>query len=362
MKQLNLNDMRKLGFRILASNFSDLLKNPYKLTFAITYKCNSKCKTCFIWKKKQKDEFNLDEIEKFSKKSPFFSWINLTGGEPFLNEDIVEIARIFSENSKCLSLFNTTTNGYATDRIHEKVQEMLKLDISKIIVPVSLDGPRETHDSIRGVEDSWEKALETYKLLKELEKENDNFKTFLGYTLSSFNVGKFLETYSSVREIIPNIKPNDFHINLFHTSQHYFSNETDKIKNYDQERFLSELITIKKIKERKAFSFEPINLLERNYLKFAKEFVENNRKTPLSCKAVLTSVFIDPKGNVFPCIIFNELLGNLRDFNYDLKSILTLKKTKTIKRNIEKLNCPNCWAPCEAYQTILGNLFNLRII
>ncbi len=357
MNQITLADL-KVGFEILKSNFNSLLRNPYKLTFAVTYQCNLRCKTCLIWKKKTKNELTLEEIEKFSKKSNFFSWINVTGGEPFLRKDIVEIARAFSENSKYLSLFNTTTNGYLTDRIYEKAQELLRLKIPKTIIVVSLDGPEKTHDKIKGVDGSWKKALKTYQLLKELEKENNKFKTFLGYTISPLNLGEFLETYHSVKKIIPHVEAKDFHVNLFHLSEHYFSNvnENFSLENHKKST-LSELQIIEKMKGRKLFY--PIFFLEQMYLKLGKEFFKIN-KTPLPCKALLTSVFIDPTGGVYPCTIFNKKLGNLRNINYDLEKILTLQNTKKIKEDIEKLNCPNCWTPCESYQTILGNLFNQK--
>jgi len=348
----------RLGWKILLSNFN-ILKKPYKLTFAITYKCNSKCKTCGIWKKKPKNELTLDEIEDFSKKSNFFSWFNITGGEPFLRKDIVDIAQVFLENSKDFFLFNTTTNGYTTDLIYEKTQELLTLSIPKVIVPVSLDGPKEVHENIRGVKGSWERAVETYRLLKDLEKENKNFQTFLGYTISPYNIGKFQETFLSVKEEIPDIQPLDFHANLFHSSGHYYSNIEQKssMRNYKKE-LLKEIKIIEKMKGNKFF--DPVFFLEKRYINLARKFVKTN-KTPLKCKAMMTSCYIDPTGNVFPCTIFNKRLGNLRDVDYDLMKILNSDFAKNVRKKVEELNCPNCWTPCEAYQTILGNIHNIII-
>jgi len=344
--------MINLGWKILLSNF-DILVKPYKLTFAITYRCNSRCKTCNIWKKKVKDELRLDEIEKFSKKNDFFNWLNITGGEPFLRKDIVDIAQVLSENSRNLFLFNTTTNGYTPKKIYEKTKEILTLSIPKVIVPVSLDGPEDVHEKIRGIKGSWRKVVETYMLLKSLEKEYENFKTFFGYTISFYNIGKFKETFQSMKKEVVELSPLDFHINLFHLSAHYFSNLNRKYLKENGKKLMMEIEMIESMKKNKLF--DPIFFLEKNYLKFAKEFVKL-RKTPMNCKAIMSSCYVDPMGDVFPCTIFNKKLGNLRDVDYDLMKILNSDFTKNIREDVKKLNCPNCWTPCEAYQTILGNM------
>jgi len=351
---MNLLPQINLGKKIILSNFNSL-KFPFKLTFAITYKCQSRCKHCGIWEKKSKNELKLEEIEEFAKKSSFFSWFNLTGGEPFLREDIVDIVNIFLENSKDFYLLNLTTNGLATDLIHGKIEEILSLNIPKMVTVVSLDGPKKINDNIRGVPGSYDEAIQTYQLLREISKDHKNFQTFLGYTITSLNLGKIKNTVSSVKELIPEIKPKDFHFNLFHASKHYYRNVGNNPLLDYKERMIRDLETIERMKGN---SFNPIQFLEERYIKLAKKFVEND-KTPLSCKVIQTSCFIDPQGNVFPCTIYDKKLGNIRDFRYDLKELLKLDSVERVKKEIRELKCPNCWTPCEAYQMIVSNWLKL---
>ena len=57
------------SYSVLSKNIllsaSGRLKHPYKLTFAITNKCNLRCKTCHIWEKKPAGELSSEEIDKF---------------------------------------------------------------------------------------------------------------------------------------------------------------------------------------------------------------------------------------------------------------------------------------------------------
>ena len=84
---------------ILLSAFNGL-KRPYKITFAITNKCNLKCKTCDIWNREPADELSFEEIDKFFKANRYFSYIDLTGGEIFLRKDLLEITKSVKNNIK----------------------------------------------------------------------------------------------------------------------------------------------------------------------------------------------------------------------------------------------------------------------
>lgn len=341
-----------LASKILKTNLTSKVM-PYKLNFAVTYWCNSRCNHCKIWEKQPKNEMTLDEIRKFAQNNGFFSWINLTGGEPFLRRDIVEIAQAFVENSKDLYLMNITTNCFNPDHITGKIKELLLLKIPRFITVVSLDGDRETYKEVRGV-DWYNKVVETYKALKELSRQYNGFDVFFGYTINPFNQGKFNKTFEALKESVPGIRAADVHVNIFHTSQHYYDNIRPKT-DYEmyKKSVLAELEEIEKIKQSNILS--PIGFLEERYVHFARQYITTG-KTPMTCKALSTSVFVDPWGNVFPCTIYGRILGNLRKNDFSLQKILSSEFSNKTKKEINELKCPNCWTPCEAYQMMLANI------
>ncbi|MBI4177286.1 MAG: radical SAM protein [Candidatus Aenigmarchaeota archaeon] len=345
-KQLNM------GLKILNSNINSKAF-PYKLNFATTYWCNSKCNHCSIWKKRPKNEMTLDEIRSFAQNNGFFSWVNMTGGEPFLRRDITGIAQAFAENSRNLYLMNITTNCFNPDYIVSKVRELLSLKIPRFITVVSLDGDKETYKEVRGV-DWYDKVIETYKALKALAGEHNRFDAFFGYTINPFNQGKFNRTFAALKDSVPGIRAADVHVNIFHTSQHYYDNMSPKT-DYElyKKSVLAELEEIEKIKQSNVLS--PIGFLEERYVHFAKQYIATG-KTPMTCKALSTSVFVDPWGNVFPCTIYGRILGNLRKNDFSLQKILFSEFSNQTKREINELKCPNCWTPCEAYQMMLANM------
>lgn len=338
--------------KILTTNLGFF--DPYELNFAITYRCNSRCTICNIWREKSENELSLDEIEKITEKIDFIHWVRLTGGEPFLRKDYVQIVKVFKKNLPDLFILTTPTNGLTPDLILEKVKQVLRFFDKRYVITVSLDGPPKINDKIRGVKGSWNKAIETYKKLKTLEEDNKNFKVFFGYTISPDNVGFFKKTVDEVKKTIPIITADDFHINLFQTSNIYYKNPNQKIdKNY-LKRAKKEIEIILKMREKKGL----ISSIENKYLELGKKYLKTE-KIPIKCNVFNLSSFIDPFGNVFPCTIFDRKLGNLRDNDYDLKKILLSEKAKKVREEIIKENCPQCWTPCEAHQMIINNWMKL---
>jgi len=338
----------RLGWKAALSN-TRFLGRPYKATFALTYACNSKCRTCGIWSRKKGDELALDEIRLFARRNAHFSWIAVTGGEPFLRGDLPEIAAAFKEHMRGLHIFNITTNGLLPRKAEASMKKMLSLGIPRVVAVVSLDGPKALHDSIRGVEGSWERAVETFARLKALEKKR-GFRVFFGYTASSYNAGAFSETIHAVRRLHPHVTQTDFHVNLFHASPHYYANERSGGAASD----IGDITEAKR-----GLPADLMSLAEKTYASFTGDYIRT-RKAPLPCKALKSSVFIDPYGRVYPCTIFDSPLGSLRETGYRLSPLLDSEKAKKAASCVGR-SCPQCWTPCEAYQSIIGNAPRLLV-
>jgi len=323
------------------------LKHPYKLTFAITNKCNLRCKTCHIWKKKPADELSAEETDKFFNINNFFNWMDLTGGEIFLRKDLLDITKSIKKNVKNLVMLHYPTNGFLTDRIVGITEEITSLDFNNLVITVSIDGKKDIHNEIRGNERSFDRCIETYKELK----KNKHLKVYLGCTLSPFNINHFWDFFTELKDYIPDLKYSDIHLNIYHYSENLYSNEP---LYFDKKKITG---LIDDFINKKGVSFlNPIALLEYTYMKNIKSYLSSNR-SPFKCLSGQISCFIDPIGNVYPCTGYNVIVGNLRENDYDLSRILSNKTALFLNEKIKKGKCPHCWTPCEAYQNILSNLF-----
>ena len=340
-----------LGKNILASNFSRLAF-PYKLTFCVTYWCNYKCKTCNIWQRKPKDELTLDEIREFFQNSTKFNWIDFTGGEVWLRKDFIGIVEAAIANCRNLVMIHFPTNGYLTKQIERGVREIMKMRPPKLTVTVSTDGDEAVNDYVRGVEGGWRRQIETYKRLHAIP----GVKVFLGMTVSSLNAGHYDKAFAAAKAECSWLEPTDFHMNVVHESGHYYGNLGSGLLKNSRHEVIDQ---VKRYKVLRGFPVSPISILEHRYLKYAEEYLRTG-STPMRCHALHSSCFVDSWGDVYPCGMYDAKIASLRDHGFDLAAIWNLPATRRLQQEIWEYQCPQCWTPCEAYQSILGNLLGQR--
>ena len=340
-----------LARNILESNIRRS-RFPYKLTFVGTYRCQSRCVYCKIWEREPEGELTLEEIEAFFRKSNKFSWVDLTGGEVTLRTDFTQVAAAIVANCKYLYHLHTPTNGLAPALTERRVKEILALGPRKFVVTVSLDGPKDLNDKLRGIDGDFDKVVDTVKRLRAIKQSN--FKVVIGFTLSSANKGTFQHMIDQVRAEIPDMRPDDFHMNVVHVSGHYYDNlDTDALtKNLRED--------VRNYRAMRRHKFTPIGFLEDQYLRLADQYLQTGI-TPVTCQALAGSVFIDSFGYIYPCSIYSKRMANIKEIDYDLEAYWNTAEVKEARREIERGKCPHCWTPCEAYQSILGKLHTIRI-
>ncbi|HEX9782756.1 MAG TPA: radical SAM protein [Opitutaceae bacterium] len=340
-----------LAKNILVSNFRRSAF-PYKLTFVATYRCQSRCVYCKIWEREPEGELTLEQIQAFFKKSNKFSWVDVTGGEVTLRSDYPEIARSIIANNRDLYHLHTPTNGLAPERIERQVREILGMKPNKFVVTVSLDGPKDLNDKLRGIEGDFAKVIDTVKRLRSIKQSN--FQVVIGFTLSSANKGTFTQMIDQVQAEIPDMSPDDFHMNVVHVSGHYYDNVNTDALAEDLRG------DVRKYRAMRRHKFTPVGFLEDQYLRLADQYLETG-KTPIVCQALAGSVFIDSFGYIYPCSIYSKRMANIKDIDYDLEAYWNTKEVREARGEIEHGQCPQCWTPCEAYQSILGKLHTVRL-
>jgi len=323
---------------------------PFKLTFCITFWCNYRCETCNIWKMQPRDELRLDEIRRFFQQSPRLLWVDLTGGEVTLRKDFVQVCEAVLDGCPDLMLLHFPTNGYLTDKIVAAARAVTTHPRrpEKFIVTVSTDGDEATNDKIRGIEGGWRRQLETFKQLRAVP----GVDVVLGMTLSKGNVDHFPDAFAAAQREVPDLRPDEFHVNVVHESSHYLGNTDLGLRaGVDRGRLADAIDSYARFR---GAPKGPVGYLEHAYLARVREYLEHG-KTPMRCHALSASCFIDSWGNVFPCTIYDKKIGSLRDVDYDLARLWNTPGADELEREIWDYHCPQCWTPCEAYQSIMGN-------
>lgn len=326
--------------------------SPLKLNFCLTYWCQYKCKTCNIWQRKPTDELTTGEIVAFVRENPHVNWVDLTGGEIFLRQDIDEIFDAILSGWSRLALLHFPTNGFQTDRIVACAERIARRRRARTIVTVSVDGDEALNDEIRGIKGGFRRQLETFRALRRIP----GVEVALGMTLSSHNVGAFERTFAACARECPGLTVDDVHLNVAQQSAHYYGNSGMEAMTAERATARAEMRKYRRLRGR---ARSPRQLLENAYLKHLDRFLETGR-TPMPCHALRASCFIDPWGVVYPCITYSRPMGRLRDTGMRLDPIWTSAEVAQVQGEIWKGQCPQCWTACEAYQSIIGNGLALR--
>lgn len=307
------------------------------INFLVTYKCNSRCLMCDIWKRYQdrkeleKKELTIEEIKGFLLDNRDFlksvRHIGLTGGEPFLRGDLVEIIRAIRQ-----ILPRTATGPQTNGLLPELVKERLK-KIKKFYpgmgLAISLDGIGETHDKIRGVKGSFKRAVKTLNYAQELGLR----RITSGMTLNELN-------YKEIPKVKALVESYAAEFSCFlPDSSYYFYNPN---KSYQ----LSNEVRTGIIKELSNFP-------HHYYMDNLRAILEGGKRT-LPCYSGYTSIVIDPYGNVLPCILRYEVMGNIRE--EPLREILYSRKAQEIRRKLK--NC-TCWNECEASTSAVVDILGI---
>lgn len=344
---------------------------PTKLIFVVTKRCHSRCVYCDIWKLKETpgaldNELTLDEVKSLAKANPFLQWIDFTGGEPTDRPDFAEVIETFAANCPDLLFVHFPTNGIATKRIDGIVRRLHESIRPRLVVTVSIDGPPELNDKLRGIRNDFRHAVESFAAVRRtIGAEN----VYVGMTLhgqkstTGFTTSELVEqTYAAVNKALSEMGEapagwGSFHFNIPHLSQHYYGNtKPANTGDFGSPQHRAEIAAALQLAANNAKSCGSLSMraIERIYRAEAARYLKTGR-TRIACSALLSTAYLSEKGDVYPCTIWDKPLGNIRSSNYALMPIIEKARRDGVRAAVAKGKCPNCWTPCEAYPAIAAS-------
>lgn len=314
---------------------------PTNAIVAVTLNCNSKCLMCDIWKNSNK---KLTEIspEIFLKLPNSLKDINITGGEPFLRPDLPQIIKNIKKTSPNARIL-INTNGFLSQIIEKQIKEIIKID-PKIAIRVSLDATDNLHSKIRGIPNGFKKALSTISILKK-----NNVKDLgISSTIMDINYSQLQKIYDfAVSQKL------ELSFTLVSDSPIYFGNDKSFLRPKNQDKFQKIFFEI--IKKRYQTQ-NPKNWFRSWFEEKLFDFYKSQQRF-FPCDAGSNFFYMDSHGNIFPCHLKNQPIGNLTQKNFN--DIWFSQKSEKIRNSC--LNCNQCWQICTAKTSIKKNLLKISL-
>lgn len=260
--------------------------------------------------------------------------VNLTGGEPFLRDDLPEVhAAVRRACPRARTV--VSTNGLLTDRIVEFMKQMREVEPG-IGAAVSLDGPAEVHDRIRGAPGTYDRALATINGLKK-----EGFANLrLAFTATPANAEYLGTTYALAREL-----GVEFTCAFEHSSEHYFHRRARK-RDLAVEPMRLQL---QQVMRAELGSLSPKRWGRAYFMNGIWQFVRGEGR-PLPCRAGRDFFFMDPGGNIYACNAMPFKMGNLKERAFG--EIWHSPDAEAARSSAA--GCANgCWMICTARTAIL---------
>ncbi|CDC41224.1 predicted Fe-S oxidoreductases [Firmicutes bacterium CAG:449] len=243
---------------------------------------------------------------------------NITGGEPFIRQDLPDIVRELYKKSDRIVI---STNGFFTDRIIKLCEEFPNVGIR-----ISIEGLEQTNNEIRGLPDGFNRGYTTLKKLVEMKHPDVGF----GMTVQDKNAPDLVDVYKKSEELGMEFATASLHNSFYFVeAKNIIHDRLMVAQNFED--LINELLKSNSPKKwfRAYFNHGLINYIF-------------GQKRLLPCDMSFDTFFIDPYGDVMPCngTKEKEVMGNLNDKTWD--EVWNSKQADDVR---SKVRCcdRNCW-------------------
>lgn len=303
------------------------------LSIITTYRCNSRCSMCNIWKHPTHPDYELD-IETLAKLPDGFDHINITGGEPTLRTDLLEICDTLYPKAKTLEISTNGLRGSVLEKVVEKYRD--------IKIRISVEGFGETNDTIRGERNGFDKKIEAMKCLIAAGGTDLGFAT----TFQDENIDEVAELYQLAEGMKVEFATSALHNAFqFHKNDNYIYDRVQVAKRV--EGLVTDMLRSSSVKT-----------WFRAYMNLGliAKILGQDRLHP--CTQGTDNVFIDPWADVYACNVRNDLhMGNLRLESWN--DVYHGARAATVRSQVA--TCPqNCWMVSSA-KTAIRNKHIARV-
>jgi MoaA/NifB/PqqE/SkfB family radical SAM enzyme len=312
---------------------------PFSLVISVSFRCNSKCRTCDVWRKPN-DDMSVDEWRQVFAHlghAPFY--LTFTGGEPFLRADFHELVIAGAEFCRP-GVITIPTNGLLTRRILDQVGQICAAaPDTQVGINLSLDGIGPEHDEIRRVPGNWDRAMETWQGLKALQAQHQNLVLSVHTVVSKFNTGRIRD----IVEGLASLEPDSYITEVAEERVELDTVGWDITPGADEYGPIADYLSARA-------RAVPANGLARftqafraQYYQLAKRVLYEQTQV-IPCQAGWASGHIAPNGDVWTCCIRAEPVGNVRQTGYDLRPIW-FERVGDLRRLRQSIAAKECACP-----------------
>jgi MoaA/NifB/PqqE/SkfB family radical SAM enzyme len=313
--------------RLTWLNRQELPSPPFLILF-INSICNQKCEHCFYWRNlNRRDDLTKDEMFALSRSLGRIENLNLSGGEPFLRPDFAEICRQFIQHNRVRQIY-VPTNGSFTEKTVKQISGTLEeKDLELFVAELSLDGVGEFHNKFRGSPGAFEKSMQTYDALAELQKTDPRLRIHAISTATDVNMEEIRRLTAYLFERCP--KMDHHNLAMIRGDRKNPSLHGPKLEQYQELYRYVQQVWAPREEGRFGSIVEPM-------LQWAKVRTAKEQKQVVPCRAGILNAVVYSNGDVSVCEAHTPL-GNLREKSFN--EIWSSPEAQALRTSIANREC-----------------------
>lgn len=293
---------------------------PTDMCIIVTYRCPMQCRMCDIWQNPTNKSLEITPAE--IEKLPNVKFINITGGEPFVREDLEDIIEVAFRKAPRVVI---STSGWFEERIIRMAERFPQIGIR-----ISIEGLSQKNDELRGRQGGFDKGLRTLLALKEMGVKDIGF----GITVSDSNSADMLSLYQLSRSLGMEFATAALHNSYyFHKTDNRITNQKEVCSNFGK-------LIEWQLKEK-----HPKSWFRAYFNRGLINYIQGKPRL-LPCEAGMVNFFVEPYGDVYPCNglesrYWKESMGNIRTMT-SFDDLWRSEQAERVRSQVR--HCPkNCW-------------------
>jgi MoaA/NifB/PqqE/SkfB family radical SAM enzyme len=309
---------------------------------------------CNIWREKDSPFLELEEIQNIFRKNDFsfVRTLTLTGGEPTLREDLPQIFSLAIKKMVNLEHVLLATSGLNTRRTIEYVSTMLEImtayeKIYRFDVQVSIDGVKEVHDHIRGINGFFNQVEKTIQGLFGLQGRFPR----LNIRFSSVLMPNNIQHADDIRNFASELGISVAYSPVMLSGKYYNNLHGIDFLTYSidqQQKLAHEFFS--------GLGKEDQSSLRFYYDDMAKMIEGHSRGR--TCMMGYLGFVLEHDGNIYPCVNCEQHpLGNLLEKSFE--EIWFNNGNDSVRRSLRKNCCPSCTSLCFPPPINLGEVLEV---
>jgi Fe-coproporphyrin III synthase len=345
---------------------------PTNLSICLTFKCNLRCTMCRQWRSDHdasdnrvwydpRRELPLSTwISLLDQVAPFRPWLYLTGGEPLISPNFKGFVQAARQRGLAVQF---QTNGTF---LPEVAEFLVKTGV--LAVSISLDGPPEVHDAIRGVKGAFQRLAQGVEALVAARAKFNSPTPVLGFncTITKGNLDSLADVVPlaiqmqadtlQIQHTMFNSPERVARHNLFFTPERVRDLGLDMALPslreggyYESEIGPEDIPRIKdSLRQARALTQGRLKLLFMPNIPdefLAPYYLDLDYPFPQGCDAFWKTLRVSPDGTITPCLNFK--VGNVADSPF--AEIWNGPKMQTLRHLFTDHLLPGCARCCQRH-------------